>query len=204
MKHLKSRSPAIQTAVRAYNTAARTLQPPRKILKIKEVLEHTFIGEFDILRDSRNEIQHKPWANPANRIARDAWYRTEAAKVELPHLDVEIARTRDWMYKEEAQHCDSITTCTDPPLKAELIYRQHSLLVKHSDIRQDLQRLRSLPEYKPHFRPKLAGDSLDPGVDGEIGHDQDLGRCDSEEDEDEEREKLDNFDAALYNVDMLG
>ena len=51
MKHLKARSPAIRTAIRAYNTAAKAMEPPRIALKAKEVMEHSFIGQFDILRD---------------------------------------------------------------------------------------------------------------------------------------------------------
>src|ERR1700761_7708366 len=110
MKHLKSRSPAIRSAIRTYNIAAKAMEPPRPALKAKEVMEHSFIGQFDVLRDSRYNIHEKDWANPVNCIARDAWYRTEGAKDKLPRLDVEVTRLCDWMRLEEAHHTKKIAT----------------------------------------------------------------------------------------------
>ncbi|KIY47445.1 hypothetical protein FISHEDRAFT_74649 [Fistulina hepatica ATCC 64428] len=65
---LQSRSKAIRRAVTALNTAAKNLTPPRKPLDWKEVAKYSFIEEFTMLRNTRQDISHNPWAEPAIRM----------------------------------------------------------------------------------------------------------------------------------------
>ena len=53
---LKARSKSIQAAIEAYNTAARSLTPPRQQVSWDEILEFSFLSEFDILRDARDDV----------------------------------------------------------------------------------------------------------------------------------------------------
>ena len=64
---LQTRSKAICRAVNTYNAAAVKLDPPRPTLDWTKVSHYTFLDEFNILRDTRDNIQDRPWANPAIR-----------------------------------------------------------------------------------------------------------------------------------------
>ncbi|KZP13689.1 hypothetical protein FIBSPDRAFT_913015 [Athelia psychrophila] len=54
---LTSRSAAIRTAVDRYNIAALALSLPCEVLNIKEVVECTFLADFDLLRDTHQDIR---------------------------------------------------------------------------------------------------------------------------------------------------
>jgi hypothetical protein len=66
-KLLQSRCKAIQNAVQAYNTAALALSPPHLTLDWSKVSHYAFLEEFNILRDTRNDIREKKWADLAIR-----------------------------------------------------------------------------------------------------------------------------------------
>ncbi|KAJ7825761.1 hypothetical protein B0H14DRAFT_3088555 [Mycena olivaceomarginata] len=50
-KALQTRSKTIRTALGRYNAAATSLDPPCRTLKWEEVVEFTFLSDFDLLRD---------------------------------------------------------------------------------------------------------------------------------------------------------
>ena len=52
-KALQARSLAIKLALEYYNAAASTLVPPRCIILRHDVVESTFLSEFDLLRDTQ-------------------------------------------------------------------------------------------------------------------------------------------------------
>ncbi|KAG2343102.1 hypothetical protein BDR05DRAFT_976169 [Suillus weaverae] len=56
-KALQVRSAAIQTALDRYNTAARALRPPCASLSWEEVVEYTFLSNFDLLHDAHCKKQ---------------------------------------------------------------------------------------------------------------------------------------------------
>lgn len=151
MTHLKSRSEAIRTAIDKYNTAAKGTNHPR--LKAEEVLQYSYIGQFDILKNTRNAITEKPWAVPANRIARDAWFKCERAKEEIVRVEVEVARLRSWLEKEESLFSETWKTLseTDKDLAGELSRRFVRLKQAHTRIRLDLDRIHGIPNYTPSF-----------------------------------------------------
>lgn len=100
-KALKARSKALRTAVDRYNTAAKVLTPPRRILTFDDVLDFTFHADIDLLRDSRHDISNKPWIRPAARVAMDKYFKICRAKEEIERLNVEVRRLRTWI-KDEA------------------------------------------------------------------------------------------------------
>ena len=81
-KALKAHSQAIRTAVARYNQAAAGLPKPRPSIDVSQVLEYVFIGEFDLLRESRFDILEKPWARPAACEALSAFFKSAAAVFE--------------------------------------------------------------------------------------------------------------------------
>ena len=100
-KALQARSPAIRTALERYNTAARALNPPRRTLEWKEVVEYAFLADFDLLRDARQDISHKVWATPAGRLAMDLHFKICRAKEEIARLNVEIRRVATYLRDED-------------------------------------------------------------------------------------------------------
>lgn len=101
-KHLEARSKAVSSAVGKLNAAAKALDPPRPTISAAEILDKTFLSEFDLLRDSRNQIRDKPWAIPSVRIIIDQYFRLVRAKEEVIRLNIEMRRTRTWIRDEEA------------------------------------------------------------------------------------------------------
>ncbi len=90
-KALQSRLHAIWTAIDWYNAAAPKASPPRSTLKWDQVIEYTFLAEFDILRDACQSIWSKPWATPTGCHALDKYFRMKCAQEEIMRLNVEIA-----------------------------------------------------------------------------------------------------------------
>ncbi|KAF8054767.1 hypothetical protein FPV67DRAFT_1681827 [Lyophyllum atratum] len=97
---LSSRSQAIRTALDKYNEAAFTVTPPRPQLTWESVVEYAFLADFDLLRDSRQDIRDRPWSRPASRLAMDRYFKTERAREEIQRLDVEIPRVITYIRDE--------------------------------------------------------------------------------------------------------
>lgn len=100
-KALQARSHAIRSAVANYNEAASRLSPPRPPLEAKTVLEHVFLAQFDLLRDSRHNIKQKPWTCAAEREAATIYFKIQRAQEEIAHLNLEVHRLRTYMRDEE-------------------------------------------------------------------------------------------------------
>ena len=99
---MKSRSVAIRTALVKYNAAAAILTPPRQELSWDEVVEYAFLADFDLLRDTRQDIRSRPWSTPAARQAMDNYFKLLRADEEITRLNVEIPRFITFMHDEDA------------------------------------------------------------------------------------------------------
>jgi hypothetical protein len=97
---LQARSKAVRTAIEHYNSAACALSPPMRQLSWEQVVEYAFLADFDILRDTRAEIQARPWTRPAYRLAMDRYFRILRAREEIKRLNVEIPRVVTWIRDE--------------------------------------------------------------------------------------------------------
>lgn len=98
---LKARSQAIRTALDRYNMAALSLTPPRPLLDWDEIVTYAFLSDFDLLRDTRQDVRTRPWAKPAARLAIDQWHKLLRAEEEICRLNVEIARFQTYLHDEE-------------------------------------------------------------------------------------------------------
>lgn len=87
-KHLQSRAKTIQTAIIRFNKAAKVLG--QFTLAAKDVLSKTFVAEFDLLHDARQDIRNKPWAQPAMRLYIDKYFRLTHAKEEVKRVVIEV------------------------------------------------------------------------------------------------------------------
>lgn len=99
-KALQARSKAVRSAIERYNVAASVLEPPMPALTWEQVVEYAFLADFDILRDTRAEVQSRPWTRPAYRLAMDRYFKTLRAREEIKRLNVEIPRVVTWIADE--------------------------------------------------------------------------------------------------------
>ncbi|KAG2359427.1 hypothetical protein BDR07DRAFT_1452399 [Suillus spraguei] len=66
-KSLQTCCKAIQNAVKVYNEAALTLNPPAPMLDWSKVSHYTFLEEFTLLQETQQDIRSKRWTEPAVR-----------------------------------------------------------------------------------------------------------------------------------------
>ncbi|KAJ7687992.1 hypothetical protein B0H14DRAFT_3101286 [Mycena olivaceomarginata] len=99
-KALQARSKAVKSAIDRYNDAAIVLDPPMPRLTWEQVVEYAFLADFDILRDTRADVQSKPWTRPAYRLAMDRYFKTLRAREEIKRLNIEIRRVITWIRDE--------------------------------------------------------------------------------------------------------
>ncbi|KAJ7851290.1 hypothetical protein B0H14DRAFT_3085820 [Mycena olivaceomarginata] len=104
-KALQARSKAVKNAIGNYNTAAGLLDPPMPHLSWEQVVEYAFLADFDILRDTRTEVQSRPWTRPAYRLAMDRYFKILRAREEIKRLNVEIPRVVTWIRDEYKVLC---------------------------------------------------------------------------------------------------
>jgi hypothetical protein len=145
-KALKARSQAIHTAVSNYNEVAAKLSPPRPSLDIQTVLDYVFLAQFDILRDSRHEIQERSWARAAEHEAANAYFKLSRSHEEIQRLNIEIQCLSTWMWDEEQFLEHEITRLqSDAPLLAHQLSKslkmQEAVNVIH---RQRIRQIESL------------------------------------------------------------
>ena len=100
-KALVARSEAIRMAVKNYNIAATSLSPPRFPLDAKTVLEYVFIAEFDLLRDSRQQLHLQAWAQPAECSLASSYFKLECSKEKIVRVNIEARRLRTAMHDGE-------------------------------------------------------------------------------------------------------
>jgi hypothetical protein len=121
-KALSARSQAIRTALDRYNDAAAAMRPKRRLLSWENVVEYAFLADFDLLRDTREDITTKPWAKPASRLVSDSFFKMERAKEEITRLNVEIQRVITYMRDEERflRRKEIEIKCDDPSLAHQI------------------------------------------------------------------------------------
>lgn len=125
-KALQARSSAIRNALEHYNKVARNVSPPRPSLHWDEVVEYTFLSNFDLLRDARQDVSQRPWATPTGRPALDTYFKRCRAEEEIVRLNVEIHRVITYIRDEDAylRGCEDAVTHHSPVLAHQiLLYR---------------------------------------------------------------------------------
>ncbi|GBE86266.1 hypothetical protein SCP_0901450 [Sparassis crispa] len=102
-KSLQVHCKAICNAVKVYNAAANALVPPHPTLDWTKVSHYSFIDEFHILKDTRNDVRQKEWTRPAVREAMKQARRIAQAHVELKRCNIEVHRLHTSIRDEELQ-----------------------------------------------------------------------------------------------------
>jgi hypothetical protein len=209
-KALQSRSQAIRTALDRYNTAAAALSPPRPGLSWNNIIEYAFLADFDLLRDSRQDIRERPWATPAARAAMDQYFKIERAREEITRLNIEILRVvthiRDetrFLLSHEAK-----VRKTDTGLAHQIsLYRNERSRCNE----QHMHRFRKLAKRRGFTGSILPGIAVDPylSVDEAVDSmdvDETEGLMDEQDEQDEQGEDDQaeyDLAAAMYHVLQL-
>ena len=89
-KALKTRSEAIRTALNQYNATATKLTPPHPPLSWASVLKAVTVTDFNLLHDTRSDIQSLPWTEPSHWEATGLYFGIKRAHEEVTRLNVEI------------------------------------------------------------------------------------------------------------------
>ena len=77
--------------MKAYNSAATSLNPPHPTVDWSKVSHCSFLKEFDFfLHDPRGEINTKPWSQPVIRVVMKQAWRVAHAQMEIVHCNVEV------------------------------------------------------------------------------------------------------------------
>lgn len=101
-KSLQTRCKAIQNAVAAYNSAALLMRPPRPTLDWSKASHYSFLEDFQLLQDTRNDIREKPWATPVIRAVMKQFQRIQRAHEEIDNCHIEIRRLHTHVLDETA------------------------------------------------------------------------------------------------------
>ena len=85
-------------------------------------MEYAFILEFDLLRDTRQDIQHRPWATPVGHAALDTSFKIIGANVEIHRLNIEVRRVATHIHNEDLvlRTQEDLVHLTDSPLAHQI------------------------------------------------------------------------------------
>ncbi|RDX41997.1 hypothetical protein OH76DRAFT_1458975 [Lentinus brumalis] len=102
-KSLQRRSKAIRAAVNAYNKAAAALKNPRPPLDWSKVTHYAFLEEFELLRDTRNDLAGKRWAETTTRPIIKKARRIARAREEIRRCNIEVRRVHSAIIVENEE-----------------------------------------------------------------------------------------------------
>lgn len=176
-KALQRCSEAIRKALSRYNVQAAALTPPHPSLSWKDITEYTFLGEFDLLRQSRADIRELDWAKPAHREATVKYFKLCRAHEEIERLNIEVQRLRTSIHDEEAKTTAIINELlvSDPLLSLELqrqwksrsgVNAVHAFRLDQIELQQGFSGTRGIGVKmgainEPHSAPERARSHLD-------------------------------------------
>ncbi|THU93778.1 hypothetical protein K435DRAFT_820167 [Dendrothele bispora CBS 962.96] len=156
-KALQARSQAIRTALTNFNAAAAALKPPRRQLDWEQVVECTFLADFDLLRDVRQDVRGKRWAEPHVRMVMDRYFKIVRAREEIERLNMEIRRVATYLDDEDnflLTKAEELAP-TDPDLAYQvLVY--HRRRERFYDLHwKRLHEIAKLPGFSGTLRPGI-------------------------------------------------
>ncbi|KAI0368482.1 hypothetical protein BV20DRAFT_923732, partial [Pilatotrama ljubarskyi] len=124
-KALKARATAIKKATAKYNARAQELRPLRPTLAWNDIVNMSTVADFDLLRDTRQDLRQLHWAQPSNHCAMNMYFSIKRACEEIYRLNVEILRLITFMLDEHVDFYHAITEnlAANPPLVHELFRR---------------------------------------------------------------------------------
>ncbi|KAJ3739200.1 hypothetical protein DFH05DRAFT_1530474 [Lentinula detonsa] len=206
---MQKRSTTIRSALEKYNEAAAKLTPPRKLLHWDDVMNYTYLSEFDFLRDTRSDVCDKTWAKPAVREAMSELFKLIRAEEEINRLNMEIKRLITYM-KEEEEYVSLVATSvqeTNPSLAYQIRRYRDERRRYNVTHRRRLDSIRKLPGFTPTnaryfhagvgLRRQSVHNHIEEGMVAEDNEDHEDDQEDDSDGDDQESELDDRAEAAL-------
>lgn len=150
---LKTRSATIRKAVDRYNILADAVKKPR--VQYAKVVQYSFLGEFDLLRDTRHDVPSKTWSKPLCREAMEAYFKLRCARDEIKRLDIEARRLATHLVDEREifKIAYEALRISSPMLAAELLRRWRYRSAMNEAHFERLQKLTELPGCTAIIKP---------------------------------------------------
>ncbi|KAI6142083.1 hypothetical protein BKA82DRAFT_28431 [Pisolithus tinctorius] len=155
-KALQTCSAAIRAALSQYNAAAKVLG--HRTLEFEEVVEYTFLADFDLLRDTWKDISTCPWVSPTAHLAINMYFKLCQAEEEVVHLNVEIHRVVTYLIDKDRylQACEALYQDTNPTL-AYQISRYRAIHSQFTPLHlRTLEKISHLPGFRGTLTPGIS------------------------------------------------
>jgi hypothetical protein len=167
-------------------------------------VEHTTLGEFDLLRNGRSSVSGEVWARDTTRQAIQAKLKIDRSREEIDRLNIEVPRVLTFMNDDES-HLAAVSTqikATQPLLAKEIERRYHRRVEVNHEIRIKLHSLEVMPGYTGKLEtglrvkaPSTAEPQSTPLKELEVVEDPD-----DDEVDDEDNDYVDSLLTTLANV----
>ncbi|THG94779.1 hypothetical protein EW026_g6755 [Hermanssonia centrifuga] len=124
-KALRTRADAIRKTLDEYNKQAGLLKPPRQKLQWTQLVAMSTVGEFDLLRDARQDVRNFAWAHPPRRKATQLYFNVKRAHEEIVRCNLEACRLLTFMFDDHVDFYYAVSTniTCNPLLARELSSR---------------------------------------------------------------------------------
>ncbi|KIJ22287.1 hypothetical protein M422DRAFT_89200, partial [Sphaerobolus stellatus SS14] len=121
--------------------------PSHEALSLDTVIKYSFLGEFELLRFSREDIRDCPWAKPAIREGVMSYYKLLCARKEIERLNIEVLCLLTSIQDELASFPVYIQDLkeTDPPLVHEISLQWSLRRSINSQHLEKIQKIMKLP-----------------------------------------------------------
>ena len=135
--------------------AATAMVPPRRQLRWDKVVEYMFLSEFDLLRDTRQDVSHRPWTTPAGRQAMDSYFKRHHAEEEIAQLNIEIRWLVTYIRDEEhyLRACEDALNVQHPGLAHQISVKRNIRGRFHRSHIQPLHTISQLPGFSGMLSP---------------------------------------------------
>jgi len=110
--------------------------PPQPVLQYSEVLSYATLGDFDLLKHFRHNVQARPWSNTMHRQMAVKYFKLLRAHEEINQLNVEVRWLQAWVDNEtmEIKQIAAELSAQNPLLSAELqvlFHHQQHVNIQH-------------------------------------------------------------------------
>ncbi|KAI6033764.1 hypothetical protein BKA83DRAFT_4486842 [Pisolithus microcarpus] len=134
-KALKACTVVICTALDCFSTTTHACSPPYPQLTFEEVVEYTFLADFDLLCNATCEdISQCPWASPAAHAAMDQYFKVCHAEEEIKCLNVKICCIITYLCDKDhcMRACIAKLQVSHPPLTHQ-VQLYHNIQAKFTN-----------------------------------------------------------------------
>lgn len=169
-------------------------------------MKYVYIGEFDLLKQSREDIQSKPWARAPEREAMNLYFKLQRAQEEIVRVNVEIRRVMTRIVDEEdhlKQTYQQISR-TNPRLSFQIKKKLKHLRSINRIHVQRFNKLQAEPQYTGPYTPGRVIRSLTSSMGlneerGNLNYEDESGEDESDDvDSESERASInDGLDATI-------